>query len=341
VQYVKQTLAGAYLDKLAGYTFQFKEPVRDFSHLSREPEGYTDNPIAAAGQDQEQRKFLSGAGKLMLGALGIGTGAGALRGLASFLGGHDVDTGPLDYSPASVPVEIPVAAPARKKRRLMDYLGIKTAGEDDTPGLVDRGIDAMRGLMFKSPTPGTSVAGKAVGDKSLGIWEAMNKYPWQSAAAGAGILGAGYGGYALTSWLAKRRRKREQEMSLEDASKAYEQAMLAQYTRPLRKQADDSSKPMDVLYEKWLEKRALFWGADPISLALLYALGTGSASAYYGWYKNRGERQKSLDAALRRRAGLRYQETPPEMFVQPVQRPVASYDPEEEDEGKQKRKVTL
>lgn len=259
-------------------------------------------------QDQAKRELLKSV--LGLGAAGLGVGAGA-RGLA----------GLFQLASAAKPQ-------VARTSSIPEQINIPLLTNDATPENPDEEL-------LSQEQPLAKLAAALAGEKEAFLDQAAKAVPqpivdaipdisttkhpllsWQGAPAGfaAGALGTA-GGWTLMDWLAKHRRKREQEQEVEDARNEFREALSREYQTAMQAKAADSDEPdeLDALYAAWRTKQA---DAKQVlanianAVGGLYgatALGVGLGSGYgaYKWTKNRSARkllEKAIEARARQRA---------------------------------------
>lgn len=155
-----------------------------------------------------------------------------------------------------------------------------------------------------------------------------------------GGLSAVYGGLKGSTYLANKIEEKARKDELAKAKREFHDALISSYDEPLShdplhtptKNASDNtmlklSETLDKLYDACFEKKALDWtagGAIPTAIAAalptyltlgsLGALGAGSM-AYDATKKH--SKAEALKKALRERARLKYEQSPPELYISP------------------------
>ncbi len=255
--------------------------------------------VQQAHSSQLQGKALSQLGRVLLTGAGLGIGARGLLGLAQ-LGRRNLKS-PTPLTASTIPVDVPYPV----------------VGEEEEKLAADNGV------------------GGGVGDFLKGRYaQSMAGIPWMLPAT---ILGSGasiYGGFKLMDKLLDNRRKAELNDDVEAAKSQFNQALMAEYDKPVRvpKVAADEElgRDLEQLFQNvkeagLLEKDATAW--DDLLNALgvgtgtyLTAAGIGGLAAGVGTYQATKKRQEHslLQRANKMRQRQRWMSQPPALVAHPV-----------------------
>lgn len=150
-------------------------------------------------------------------------------------------------------------------------------------------------------------------------------------------LGAAYGGFRGTQNLVEAVKAKAMHDEEQKAKKDFHDVLIDSYEKPLRydphnKIASDNtllklSSTIDEIYNECFEKKALSstsGGIVPTTLAAALPLyltaglltGVGTGSMAYDATK-RHSKAEALKKALRERARLKYEQSPPELYISP------------------------
>lgn len=155
-----------------------------------------------------------------------------------------------------------------------------------------------------------------------------------------GGLGAVYGGLRGSTYLADKLADKARKDELAKAKREFHDALISGYSEPLKhdplhgseKLSSDNtmtklSETLDSLYDACFEKKALDWTAGglipttiaaalPTYLTLGSLAGLGAGSMAYDATKKHSKAE-ALKKALRERARLKYEQSPPELYISP------------------------
>lgn len=263
------------------------------------------DPATAAQAVQSgllRQDALNDLGKITLTSLGVGAGARGLMGIMDLI--HRNTKPRKTYSgPAVVQLPYPVEPGETRKAEPEKVAGIG---------------DFLAGMPRRT---GEFLAGRDATTKE-GI-------PWYLPAA----MTVGMGGLA-TGWhgvdkLLDERRKGDVDTDLDAARQHFNEALLGQYSKPLKAKdldkkgadADSLGHDLDRLYDAFQEKSAS-WGDMAGQLAGAYGVYAAPAALFTGMmaYQSAAKKQQMalLNKALQRRQRRRFMQSPPEVYATPV-----------------------
>jgi hypothetical protein len=214
-------------------------------------------------QDQRKRELIKSLLGLGVAGLGLGAGARAGVGLHQLMAGAKPNVARTSSIPETIPV--PVLEP--------DPTQDDTVGEFDTQEhaplqklaqlLKQADLGDTAANMVPQPLV-DAIPNLTNSGHPLKSWQGM---PMALAAGGAGLMG----GWSLMDWLAKHRRKSEQQQDVTDARDEFREALANEYrTAMSAKQASEAqSDPLEQAFERWQQTKEAGWPTMPGYKALL------------------------------------------------------------------------
>lgn len=301
--YVTQPLAPVASNVMSAGSYLTSFPSNAFGHMSKSVGDYfSRTPLEQRVADMAKQRIDSiGAAeqsdmarRVLLGSLGVGLGAGGLYALFNAM------TKPT--MPKREDEEMALRYPVERKKVASESIVEMLLGKQQNPSVWDNPLFV----------PGLALGG----------------------------LGAVYGGLKGTSYLADKLSEKAKKDELAKAKRDFHEVLISSYDKPLKhdpnrdaeKLSSDNtmtklSSMLDELYDVCFEKKGLDWtagGLIPTAIAAalptyltiggIGALGAGSM-AYDATRKH--SKAEALKKALRERARLKYEQSPPELYISP------------------------
>ena len=209
---------------------------------------------------------------------GVGMAARALTGLGEM---QQPDVKIPFVSPGPTTISVPVPEEEEEP-------ALKMAGEAPPPDMFTRASQAIAGWLPQDPlTSNVSTTDRAPWVMPLGI--------------GTGAAGL-VGGWSLSDWLLKKRRKAVQEADVDTARRDYQKALLEGVGQM------KSASALDKLASAWEHHKTAVNAADAVSmgvagpwLTLMATLGLGSGYLTHKYLQSRSP-AKLMEKALQQRA---------------------------------------
>lgn len=256
----------------------------------------------------------------------VGTGAGlgfqGLRWLMRPELGAGSEEG---VAPVRIPIPVqPNKLPEKKKRRpLLPFSKTGSVGDS-----WDKAVNFVRGKPQDS-TPASSSSGSGASSDFVGAVTEMAKR--QPLLLSANVLGPAFGAYL--GWRGMNSvgdyvRKNEQESELEKEKKKFERSLLEQYPdsksyklASVQERKQHTHALLEKLYDVCTERGGMTKQAFLDTLLggyTAYAGIAGPLAAYLAYNRHKEDKDKIMEAALKRRAVARALESPPELRLVPV-----------------------
>lgn len=272
-------------------------------------------------QKFEQLKHLI---NLAVGGAGVGMFG---RSMLHLVGGRKPATTIPFVSPGPSVLPVPIAAEEEQQPQLAKFAADLSGWVKDNVGM------PLARMIPDGPDPISKTIGEYVSDPR----RAPIMYPLAIGAGAAGVAG----GWSLTDWLLKRRRKSRMQEDITNAKRDFQNALLqqSQAARMYGKTAADAEPTVadkldqlfDVVEEKHAElvkeaaqdKEAAGNAADALAAVpglyytALALTGAGSAYGMYNWTRNRSP-QHLLNQAVRERARALWAKSPQAVQVVPT-----------------------
>lgn len=277
--------------------------AKPFNHVTKSVGDYfTRNPVEQQIAELAKKRIDSIGGaeqadmarRVLLGSLGVGLGAGGLYALYKALNRPKLPKRDDEEVALQYPVERTKAAESSWLESLL--------GKQQNPSVWDNPLFI----------PGLTLGG----------------------------LGAVYAGLRGSTYLADKLADKARKDELAKAKREFHDALISGYSEPLKhdplhgseKLSSDNtmtklSETLDSLYDACFEKKALDWTAGglipttiaaalPTYLTLGSLAGLGAGSMAYDATKKHSKAE-ALKKALRERARLKYEQSPPELYISP------------------------
>jgi hypothetical protein len=283
-----------------------------------------ETPLDQQALNNERVAVLANILRFSAGAGLLGAGLGGANQLYRTMRAPDLSAGPPDAAMQDHTLPYPTLGRPKKKRTLLGFgktaqivtPTTKPPADDIFSSGAKSLIEAGRNLFPARPTPGVP------GVPAPGLWATskhlMEQHPWALPTALVAAPAAAYAGYGLGSMPGKALRKREEAQELDDAAREYEEALLGQYQQPLKKRA--------------------FLDFPAAGAYAAYAVPTMVGAGLLGYNRNKINSQAVIQAALRRRAMMQAMESPPEMHLTAIGKPVGTPAPVEKTEKREKKR---
>lgn len=244
-----------------------------------------------------KQETMGDIGKTALMTLGLGSAARGGYGLLNLLRRN---ISPPRVRPKVKPLPLPYPEEGEEEEKVAEEGGVATPPGGES--------------WFDSPVT-----------KKEGLW-------WRKPGMLLGGLAGAYGGWKLVDHIMDQRRQAEVEDEVSGAKSRFRDAMLSNYSSPIKQAADDEPNALDRLFDQF-EKQATM--GDTIGSTLgnygMYAVPASLLAGYSAYNMARKRRRANvLKKALQRRERRRQQQSPAPIFATPV--PVQLEKEEEEQD---------